>query len=158
MALSRRTLLTLPVAVPLLNLAARAAASDPLYFPPPDSKGGWRTLKNSTEIRTRTGIDTARLDEAFQYVRTTSQHGGLTPGQSVPFAVSSLKTIAAHDNATVSSTRMRNGDRTRQRTILCRGNSEGSIVFPSSSPAADKESSNPAVLSEPVHQEFTVGA
>ena len=77
MALTRRTLLALPVAVPLLNLAARVAGSEPLYFPPPDSKGGWRTLRSSTEIRTRTGIDTARLDEAFQYVQTTSQHGGL---------------------------------------------------------------------------------
>jgi CubicO group peptidase (beta-lactamase class C family) len=77
MALTRRTLLSLPVAVPLLNLAARAAASEPLYFPPPDAKGGWRTLRSSTEIRARTGIDTARLDEAFQYTQTTSQHGGL---------------------------------------------------------------------------------
>ena len=77
MTLTRRTLLSLPVAVPLLNLAARVAVSDALYFPPPDSKGGWRTLQNSNEIRTRTGIDTDRLDEAFQYVQTTSQHGGL---------------------------------------------------------------------------------
>ncbi len=77
MALTRRTLLSLPVAVPLLNLAARAAGSDPLYFPPPDSRGGWRTLEGATEIRNRTGIDTARLDEAFQYAQTTSQHGGL---------------------------------------------------------------------------------
>ena len=77
MTLTRRTLLSLPVAVPLLNLAARTAISDPLYFPPPDAKGGWRTLERASDIRNRTGIDTARLDEAFQYVQTTSQHGGL---------------------------------------------------------------------------------
>ena len=51
MTLTRRTLLSLPVAVPLLNLAARTAISDPLYFPPPDSKGGWRTLERASDIR-----------------------------------------------------------------------------------------------------------
>ena len=77
MTLTRRTLLALPVAVPLLNLAARTAVSDPLYFPPPDARGGWRTLESAADIRSRTGIDTSRLEEAFQYAQTTSQHGGL---------------------------------------------------------------------------------
>jgi CubicO group peptidase (beta-lactamase class C family) len=77
MSLTRRTLLSLPVAVPFLNLAARASGSDPMYFPRPDAQGGWRTLESPAEIRTRTGIDKARLDEAFQYTQTTSQHGGL---------------------------------------------------------------------------------
>ncbi len=77
MTLTRRTLLSLPVAVPLLNLAARTAAGDELYFPPADAQGGWRTLNQPAEIRTLTGIDKSRLDEAFQYTQTTSQHGGL---------------------------------------------------------------------------------
>ncbi len=77
MALTRRTLLSLPIAVPFLNLAARAAPSEDLYFPPSDAQGGWRTLENASEIRTLTGIDKARLDEAFQYTQTSSQHGGL---------------------------------------------------------------------------------
>jgi CubicO group peptidase (beta-lactamase class C family) len=77
MGLTRRTLLSLPVAVPLLNLAARVAVGDDLYFPPPDAQGGWRTLNQPSEIRTRVGIDKSRLDEAFQYTQTTSQHGGL---------------------------------------------------------------------------------
>jgi CubicO group peptidase (beta-lactamase class C family) len=81
MTLTRRTLLSLPVAVPLLNLAARtaagAAADNDLYFPPADAQGGWRTLTQPAEIRTLTGIDKSRLDEAFQYTQTTSQHGGL---------------------------------------------------------------------------------
>jgi CubicO group peptidase (beta-lactamase class C family) len=77
MSLTRRTLLSLPVALPFLNLAARASGTDPNYFPPPDAQGGWRTLESPAEIRTRTGIDKARLDEAFQYTQTTSQHGGL---------------------------------------------------------------------------------
>ena len=77
MGLTRRTLLSLPVAVPLLNLAARTAGGDDLYFPRPDAQGGWRTLTQPSEIRTLTGIDKNRLDEAFQYTQTTSQHGGL---------------------------------------------------------------------------------
>jgi CubicO group peptidase (beta-lactamase class C family) len=72
MSLTRRTLLTLPVAVPFLNLAARASAADPVYFPPPDAQGGWRTLESA-----RVGMDKVRLDQAFQYVQTSSQHGGL---------------------------------------------------------------------------------
>src|SRR5262249_44508993 len=47
------------------------------YFPPPDSKGGWRTLTDSAKIRKTTGIDTRKLDEAFDYIQQTSQHGGL---------------------------------------------------------------------------------
>jgi hypothetical protein len=77
MSLTRRTLLSLPVAIPLLNLAARTAVGDDLYFPPPDAEGGWRTLSKPSEIRTLTGIEINRLDEAFQYTQTTSQHGGL---------------------------------------------------------------------------------
>jgi CubicO group peptidase (beta-lactamase class C family) len=51
------------------------AAED--YFPPPDSKGGWRTLTDPAKIKARTGIDKAKLDEAFDYLQQTSQHGGL---------------------------------------------------------------------------------
>ncbi len=77
MALTRRTLLSLPIAVPLLNLAARAATDSEDYFPPSDATGGWRTLHDPSDIRMRTGIDTNRLDAAFQYTQTSSQHGGL---------------------------------------------------------------------------------
>lgn len=77
MAITRRTLLTLPVAAPFLNLEAFTATGQDLYFPPPDSSGGWRTLEKASQIRAVTGIDVARLDQAFQYTQTTSQHGGL---------------------------------------------------------------------------------
>src|SRR6201996_3391857 len=77
MTLTRRTLLSLPVAVPFLNLATRTAAGDDLYFPPPDAQGGWRRLDEPAEIRTLAGIDKSRLDQAFQYTQTSSQHGGL---------------------------------------------------------------------------------
>ena len=60
MTLTRRTLLALPVAVPLLNLAARAALGDDLYFPPADTQGGWRTLDQPSQIRVVAGIDQAQ--------------------------------------------------------------------------------------------------
>lgn len=47
------------------------------YFPPPDAKGGWRTLPSPAAVQSRTGIDVAKLDEAFNYIQTTAQHGGL---------------------------------------------------------------------------------
>ncbi len=62
MALRNFTLLLL---LPL----ALCQATD--YFPKPDAKGGWRTSKNPT------GIDKKKLDETFDYVQKTSQHGGL---------------------------------------------------------------------------------
>lgn len=57
-----------------LTLAIHAA--DP-YFPPPDSDGGWRTLSNPSGVLSTAGIDTHRLDQAFEYAQRTSQHGGL---------------------------------------------------------------------------------
>src|SRR5262245_60481247 len=47
------------------------------YFPPPDSKGGWRTLTDPAKIEKTAGLDKRKLDGAFDYVQTTSQHGGL---------------------------------------------------------------------------------
>jgi CubicO group peptidase (beta-lactamase class C family) len=47
------------------------------YFPSPDAKKGLRTLKDSAQIRKVTQIDTRKLDEAFDYIQLTSQHGGL---------------------------------------------------------------------------------
>ena len=62
------------IALGLCTLALSWAAD---YFPPPDAKGGWRTLTDPARIQKTTGIDTKKLDEAFQYVEQTSQHGGL---------------------------------------------------------------------------------
>jgi len=47
------------------------------YFPPADSEGGWRTLKDSAQIRRLAGMDLPKLDQAFEYAQRTSQHGGL---------------------------------------------------------------------------------
>ncbi len=47
------------------------------YFPPPDSAGGWRVLKDAAEILKTGGMDLSRLDQAFEFEKETSQHGGL---------------------------------------------------------------------------------
>jgi CubicO group peptidase (beta-lactamase class C family) len=61
-----------------LVVAAVTALGQPKpYFPPPDAKGGWRTLTEPARIREVTSIDTAKLDLAFDYVQNTTQHGGL---------------------------------------------------------------------------------
>jgi CubicO group peptidase (beta-lactamase class C family) len=71
--MKRRTLLSLPAAFPFVSLGAQQEQ----YFPPPDDAGGWRILNRSADIRKVAGIDVMRLDAAFQYTQTTSQHGGL---------------------------------------------------------------------------------
>jgi CubicO group peptidase (beta-lactamase class C family) len=47
------------------------------YFPEPDSLGGWRTLTDEKKINQVTGIDIARLDKAFDFIRSTTGNGGL---------------------------------------------------------------------------------
>ncbi len=47
------------------------------YFPPPDTQGGWRTAETPAQAMRRAGMDTHKLDMAFEYASRTSQHGGL---------------------------------------------------------------------------------
>jgi CubicO group peptidase (beta-lactamase class C family) len=47
------------------------------YFPPPDSEGGWRTLKDAKEIRDKAGMDLPKLEQAFDFTQRCSQNGGL---------------------------------------------------------------------------------
>ncbi len=47
------------------------------YFPPADKDGGWRTLTDAGQIRKLAGMDLSRLDQAFEFEKETSQHGGL---------------------------------------------------------------------------------
>ncbi|MBK5195266.1 MAG: serine hydrolase [Proteiniphilum sp.] len=47
------------------------------YFPLPDSLGGWRTLSNSQDVKKIVGVDPEKLDSAFDFVRTTTENGGL---------------------------------------------------------------------------------
>lgn len=64
-----RFLVLLAVGVPVFAADA--------YFSPPDSEGGWRVLSSATEIRRVTGMRLDGLDEAFEFAKTTSKHGGL---------------------------------------------------------------------------------
>ncbi len=60
----------------ICNLAGEAAESG-AYFPPPDKDGGWRALTSAGDIRKLAGMDLSRLDQAFEFEKETSQHGGL---------------------------------------------------------------------------------
>lgn len=60
-----------------LFCSAGALSAAKPYYPPPDSAGGWRTLKDAAQIRKIAGMDVKRLEQAFQYTTRTSQHGGL---------------------------------------------------------------------------------
>ena len=73
--MTRRTALAFPAAF-FINRLPLAAKEKP-YFPPPDAKGGWRTLTDPRKIEKQTAIDTAKLDAAFEICKDTSQHGGL---------------------------------------------------------------------------------
>jgi CubicO group peptidase (beta-lactamase class C family) len=46
------------------------------YFPPPDGAGGWRTLKRE-ELLPVAGMKPERLDQAWELVQRSTQHGGL---------------------------------------------------------------------------------
>jgi CubicO group peptidase (beta-lactamase class C family) len=59
-----------------LAIASSAFSADS-YFPKPDAKGGWRTLSDAAAIQKTAGLDKQKLDAAFDYVQTTTQHGGL---------------------------------------------------------------------------------
>jgi CubicO group peptidase (beta-lactamase class C family) len=47
------------------------------YFPPPDSKGGWRTPGNEKQARRSAGVEPARLQQAWDFTQRCTQNGGL---------------------------------------------------------------------------------
>jgi len=59
----------------ICSIALCAAAAE--YYPPSDAKGGWRTLTKAEDVQKLAGMDTAKLDAAFDYTKDTTQHGGL---------------------------------------------------------------------------------
>jgi CubicO group peptidase (beta-lactamase class C family) len=71
-----RNLLTL-VTLLCLHRAALADDSADTYFPPPDSAGGWRTPTSAHHALDVGGVDTRKLDQAFDYASRSSPHGGL---------------------------------------------------------------------------------
>lgn len=65
-----------PLLTSLIAFAAfSAAAAD--YFPPSDTQGGWRMLKEPSRVMSVVGMDAKKLDMAFEYASRSSQHGGL---------------------------------------------------------------------------------
>jgi CubicO group peptidase (beta-lactamase class C family) len=51
------------------------AAQD--YYPPADSAGGWRTLKDAAQARELAGVDLAKLDQAWEQTQRCTQNAGL---------------------------------------------------------------------------------
>jgi len=73
----RRAAHRLPCWVVLLVLSALPMVHAADYFPPPDSAGGWRTLKDAAQIRALAGMDAARLEQAYEVTQRGTQNGGL---------------------------------------------------------------------------------
>ncbi len=67
----------IPLSLAVVLGAAFGFAESGDYFPPADKDGGWRTLPDAAKIRTVAGMDVSRLDQAFEFEKETSQHGGL---------------------------------------------------------------------------------
>lgn len=63
--------------VGLLGWLAGACAASENYFPPPDSAGGWRAAKDADEARRVAGVDTAKLEAAFEFIQGSTKNGGL---------------------------------------------------------------------------------
>src|SRR5436190_5518741 len=47
------------------------------YFPPADSKGGWRKAVESPGVAASVGVDQKKLDDAFDVVQRSTKNGGL---------------------------------------------------------------------------------
>jgi hypothetical protein len=71
-----RISMRVPLCLLLCGLPLGSAESDN-YFPPPDKDGGWRASTDAANVRALAGMDLSRLDQAFEFEKETSQHGGL---------------------------------------------------------------------------------
>src|ERR1700742_2836592 len=67
----------IPLCLAVVLAAGLGFAESGDYYPPADKDGGWRSLTDAKEIRRLAGMDLARLDQAFEFEKETSQHGGL---------------------------------------------------------------------------------
>src|SRR5438105_2756374 len=73
-----RLAVILPTAATLLALLPSLSTAGPAeYFPPLDSRGGWRQLKDAASIRRLAGMDLGRLGQAYDFTQRCSQNGGL---------------------------------------------------------------------------------
>ena len=66
-----------PVSLILALGGAVAFTESGSYYPPADKEGGWRTSADAARVRATAGMDLSRLDQAFEFEKETSQHGGL---------------------------------------------------------------------------------
>lgn len=66
-----------PLSLAVALGVAVALTDSGVYYPPADKDGGWRTLPDASRIRTTAGMDLSRLDQAFEFEKETSKHGGL---------------------------------------------------------------------------------
>src|SRR3954471_2947933 len=70
------TNMRIPLLLTVLAFLSSTLRADD-YFPPPDSQGGWRTLKDPAQIRDLAGMDLHRLKSAFDFTSRCTQNGGL---------------------------------------------------------------------------------
>src|SRR6185503_17218340 len=63
--------------MPLLAALLFCAVQSQDYYPPPDSAGGWRTLKDAAAIRDVADMDLAKLDQAWEQTQRCTQNAGL---------------------------------------------------------------------------------
>lgn len=75
--MNRIPLLSYLLLITLIALTASPKTRAADYFPPPDSAGGWRELKDAEQIRTLAGMDLQRLEQAAENCKRGTQHGGL---------------------------------------------------------------------------------
>jgi CubicO group peptidase (beta-lactamase class C family) len=59
----------------ILSSAPVGSAAD--YFPPSDNAGGWRTTTNARQVRVSAGMDSPRLEQAWEFTQRCTQNGGL---------------------------------------------------------------------------------
>ncbi len=59
-------------AEPLAELEVRDGETD-IYFPPPESRGGWRKLNQAEDIRRIAGMDTDKLNELADWLRRSDK-------------------------------------------------------------------------------------
>ena len=57
--------------------SAPVGAAAEARFPPPDAAGGWPQTSGAAETRAAAGLDIERLEQAFEYCRRSTPHGGL---------------------------------------------------------------------------------
>ena len=74
--LTRSVALLLAAMLSVLN-PGLSTAQPAIYFPPPDSQGGWRALKDAASIRKLAGMDLYKLEQAYDFTQRCSQNGGL---------------------------------------------------------------------------------